>query len=29
MKPDIIRDMMLVSFEIDVSIYYCARIGGN
>jgi hypothetical protein len=27
MKPDMIRDMILVSFEIDVSIYYCARIG--
>jgi hypothetical protein len=29
MKPDMIRDMILVSFEIDVSIYYWARIGDN
>jgi hypothetical protein len=28
-RPDTIRDMMLVNFEIDVSIYYWARIGDN
>jgi hypothetical protein len=28
-KPDMIRDMIFVSFEIAVSIYYWARIGDN
>jgi hypothetical protein len=29
MKPDMIRDMIFVSFEINVSIYYCARVGDD